>query len=271
MAYNLAAIVRRLRPGRRAAIRIPPVTFPAWQADELLAIQVKILRAYEAAYRARVLPTYTLTAPDAPLGDSPPETSAAIDAADDEVARLVLTLTPELRDWVIRRELGHREAFGRNVKNATGVDLQTVVGLAANPETLESVLALIINLVRGLSDDARKSLAETVWRGYTNRTPREKMAREIRESLQVSRQRAILIARDQTLKLAARLDQERQEEAGFSKYIWRHSRKLRPRLVHVERNGQLFEWKKPPYDGHPGFAINCGCKAEAYMEWDDDE
>ena len=270
MRYKLAAIVRRLKPGRRAAIRIPPITFAGWQEDELLAILVKMLRAYEAAYRARVLPTYELRAPDAPLGDAPPETSAAIDAADDEVARLVLTLTPELRDWVVRRELGHREAFGRNVKNATGIDLQTVIGLSADPETMESVLARLVNLVRGLGDDTRKNLAETIWRGYTNRTPRTKMAREIRESLKTSRSRAILIARDQTLKLAARLDQERQEEAGFDRYIWRHSRKARPRQTHVARNGKVFWWKKPPPDGHPGFAINCGCKAEAYMEWDEE-
>lgn len=270
MRYKLAAIVRRLKPCRRKPIRVPAITFPRWQEDELLALMVDVLRAYERAYRARVLPTYELRPLDAPMGDAPPETSAAIDAADDEVARLVLTLTPALRDWVIRRELGHREAFGRNVKNATGVDLQTLVGLSANPETMESVLARLVNLVRGLSDDTRKNLAETVWRGYTNRTPRTQMAREIRESLQTSRSRAILIARDQTLKLAARLDQERQEEAGFDRYIWRHSRKARPRQTHVARNGKVFEWKKPPADGHPGFAINCGCKAEAYMEWDEE-
>lgn len=270
MRYKLAAIVRRPKPGRRKPIRVPAITFPRWQEDELLALMVDVLRAYERAYRARVLPTYELRPLDAPMGDAPPETSAAIDAADDEVARLVLTLTPALRDWVIRRELGHREAFGRNVKNATGVDLQTLVGLSANPETMESVLARLVNLVRGLSDDTRKNLAETVWRGYTNRTPRTQMAREIRESLKTSRSRAILIARDQTLKLAARLDQERQEEAGFNRYIWRHSRKARPRQTHVARNGKVFEWKKPPADGHPGFAINCGCKAEAYMEWDEE-
>lgn len=270
MAYNLAAIVRRLQPNRRGAIRIPPIAFHGWEAQELNALIMRVVREYDRLYRARVIPVYRLPDPDAPVGDSPPEIAAAIEGVEEEVSRLILTLTPELRGWIFRREEGHRKQFGLTVKNATGVDLETVVGLGARAETLESVLARLVNLIRGMSDDTRKGIADVVWRGYTARTPRTTIAREIRGVVEMSRRRANLIARDQTLKLAARLDQERQEEAGFDRYIWRHSDKLRPRPHHVEREGKVFRWKKPPYDGHPGFAINCGCKAEAYMEWDDE-
>lgn len=271
MRYDLAAIVRRARPGwRPGVVAIRGVDLPVWSERELLAIMVQLLRGWDRAYR-QIVARYSLPAPDtaAPVRDAPNETEAAIAAAEAEIGQLLLVLTPQFTDWVVRAEAEHRREFERIVKVATGVDLQTVVGLGPNAETLEVVLARLVNLVRGLNDDTRKALSEVIWRGFTQLTPRAKVAREIRGVMEASRKRAILIARDQTTKLAARLDQERQEEAGFRRYIWRHSRKLRPRLEHVARDGKLFEWKKPPYDGHPGYAINCGCKAEAYLELDD--
>lgn len=271
MAYNLAHLTRMARRsdrGRRV-FAIPGVALPLSMRDALLALEVKLLRAWEAAYRLHVLPRYELPVRDGAVRDDAQDIGGGMEAADGDLTRLLLILAPELRDWVVRAERYHRGQFAKNVLTATGVDLSTTVGLAENRQTLEAVVANLVNLTKGLNDDTRKALEDIVWRGFTERTPRSQVAREIRQALETKRSRAMLIARDQTTKLAAVLDEERQREAGITKYRWRHSRKLRPRPTHVERDGKLFEWRKPPHDGHPGFAINCGCKAEAYFSLDD--
>lgn len=270
MAYRLGQLIRlrQSRASRKRVFAIAPVQLPLLLERELLVLQVRLLRAWEAAYRQHVLPHYDPPAPGQ-TQDTVPGMEAGIEAAEGDLRRLLLILTPELRDWVVKVERYHRGQFTEKVKTATGVDLETTVGLAAATETMAVVLARVTNLVTGMSDDARKKLAEIIWQGFTNRTPRTKMARQLRDALEISRARAILIARDQTVKLAATLDQERQTEAGIKRYRWRHSRKARPRKEHVARDGLLFEWAKPPYDGHPGHAINCGCKPEAYIDLDD--
>lgn len=266
---QLIALAQQGKPRqRRRVYSVRPVALPAYTERDLLVLQVRVLRAWEKAYRDLVLPRYALPAQDGMVRDDQPEIDRAIKEAEAEVNRLLLEITPLFTDWVVRAERLHAADMAKAVKTATGVDLTTTVGLAPATETMEAVLARLINLVTGLSDDARKSLAEVVWRGFTTRQPRSAMAREIRRVLEVSRSRAMLIARDQTTKLAAVLDQERQVELGFDQYRWRRSYKLRPRPHHVARDGQLFRWKKPPYDGHPGYAINCGCKAEAYIDLD---
>lgn len=89
----------------------------------------------------------------------------------------------------------------------------------------------------------------------------------------ISENRARLIARDQTSKLAGALNSTRQQEAGIEEYTWHTS--LDNRVVgtpgglypkgserhedHYEREGKTFRWDSPPSDGHPGEPIQCRC------------
>lgn len=88
------------------------------------------------------------------------------------------------------------------------------------------------------------------------------------------------IARDQTSKINMAINQARQQEVGIEEYIWRTARDRR--VVgrpggayptgnqvhgnHYKREGQIFRWDKPPFDGHPGYAINCRCIAEPIID-----
>lgn len=267
MAYSLANLISLAHPqGRRRYYAVPAVTLPLYQERALLVIMMRVLRAWEDAYRRLVLPQYTLPVVDGLTRDDLPGLEAGMREAEGEISRLLLELSPVMHEWVVRAERLHASQLAKGVKVATGVDLTTTVGLAAEQQTMAAVLARITNLVTGLSDDTRKTLSEIIWRGFTSRTPRDQVAREIREALQIRRTRARFIARDQTTKLAATLDEVRQVEMGIDRYRWRHSRKARPRKEHVARDGKLFFWKKPPHDGHPGHAPNCGCKAEGYVD-----
>lgn len=81
----------------------------------------------------------------------------------------------------------------------------------------------------------------------------------------VSESRAELIARDQTLKLNAALNETRQVNAGVERYVWSTSKDERVRASHAELDGEEFSWSDPPLiDGeplNPGEDFQCRCVA----------
>ena len=101
------------------------------------------------------------------------------------------------------------------------------------------------------------------------------LAQEIREIGKITIERAELIAKDQTSKMNTAINQIRQTSLGIFEYIWRTREDNRvvgdPTGLypkgnpihgnHYIRNGLIFRWDEPPADGHPGYAINCRCKA----------
>ncbi len=127
-----------------------------------------------------------------------------------------------------------------------------------------------MGLVRSVSDEARTRLQDIVFRGYQARTPAAEIAREMREAVGLSRARALRIASDQTTKIAARLDQARQEQAGINRFKWRWSHKRHGRKIHIAHDGKIFAWNDLPQvdgkDDAPGTLPFCGCRAQAYVD-----
>ncbi len=48
-------------------------------------------------------------------------------------------------------------------------------------------------------------------------------------------------------------------------YKWRTQKDNRVRKEHMEREGKVFNWDTPPFDGHPGEPYNCRCWAEMHV------
>lgn len=94
----------------------------------------------------------------------------------------------------------------------------------------------------------------------------EYLAGELQERFDVDISRAELIARDQTLKLNAQVNQHRQRAVGVRQYRWGTSRDERTRERHLELHGSLQSWDQPPEVGrgrheHPGGDYQCRCIA----------
>jgi SPP1 gp7 family putative phage head morphogenesis protein len=114
----------------------------------------------------------------------------------------------------------------------------------------------------------------------------ETLAKTIHERLDVTKSKATLLARDQTLKLGGQLTRLRQTQAGIDKFEWSTSGDERVRPEHEELDGEIFAWDDPPDAGDgpavPGEDYQCRCIAlpilpddESYdedeEEWADDE
>lgn len=90
----------------------------------------------------------------------------------------------------------------------------------------------------------------------------EEVAALIEASADVSARHAMLIARDQTLKLNAAITQYRMRAAGIDRYEWLTSQDERVRPSHEALDGEVFSWDEgTPIGYHPGEDYQCRCVA----------
>jgi len=74
------------------------------------------------------------------------------------------------------------------------------------------------------------------------------------------------LARDQTTKAMAQLDEIRQTQLGITHYKWRAVRDDRVPPTHLELDGTVQAWANPHAIGHPCYSIHCRCAAEAQLD-----
>jgi SPP1 gp7 family putative phage head morphogenesis protein len=129
-----------------------------------------------------------------------------------------------------------------------------------------------VALIRSIPVQLQSQVEETIREGMAEGMHVKALRRAVAERFKVAESRAELIARDQTLKLAAQLTQVRSQEAGIKGYTWRVSGgprgdgRVRP--MHLELEGTHQTWDNPPEtneDGdqnHPGEDYQCRCTAE---------
>jgi SPP1 gp7 family putative phage head morphogenesis protein len=265
--YDLAAMTRRAKPGmRKRSIVLRDIDPPGTLATNLYrGSYFPVVQAWSAAAE-RIIAAYAATVSEMTT-DAPADVRAEIDGAAEQINRLVLLLTPEVRDWALRTEQWFRGKWRGAVLSATGVDLETMIGAGDVRASLETSIEWNVALVKDVSDVTRQKISNAVFDGLRNRTPAREVAKTIRDSVGMSRSRATRIASDQLNKLTSALADERRREAGIDTWIWRHSRKAHPRLNHQARDGKEYTDETAPQD-LPGRLPYCGCRSQAVISFD---
>lgn len=263
---DLRAILRA--QGRRRPLTLRPIQTTQAQAKALQRIYAPIMQVWSEGVRERILPAYARSLATF-TGDSPADIEVEIEAVDEEAVRATLDFRALFREWAQSLMLWHVNRIGQQLTYATNVDLTTQLG-GAN-ETIEDLLARNTALVRDVSDQARGRIADIVFRGLQQRTPIRDVAKEINDALGLGRARSLRIASDQTVKLSAALDRLRQDQLGFTEFVWKHSGKVHYRPEHKERDGKVFSWQSDvALIDPPGYAPFCGCHARAHLELDEE-
>lgn len=265
MTYDLARMAKQSGI-RRKTITLRPIEITRTLQEELYVVVVQPVRSWEAQWSETVAPVYARSWDGLVLDAETDDLAEALARAEAGVVAAMVTISGETREWLERALRWHSTRWIAAVRAATGIDVFPFIDMESNRQVLLAFRDRILNLIRDLEGQTRKNVSETVWRGFLNRTPPREVAREIAAVWGVGRRRATRIAIDQANKLSSELTRIRQEEAGFNRYVWRHSGKRHPRPEHVARNGKVFEWSNPPYGGHPGTEPFCGCTAEALLE-----
>ncbi len=113
-----------------------------------------------------------------------------------------------------------------------------------------------LRLIRTLADDQVGRLSQLL-RDNPSIHPNA-LRPLIQKEFEVSRSRADLLARDQTLKYVANLRQVAMTENGITRYVWRTSGDERVREAHADLDGQEFAFADPPVTNEQGEANNPG-------------
>lgn len=260
---NLPALARRQT--NRREIVLANITSTKAQADTLALIYLRVVKGWSAGVD-RIIASYERSIAEM-VTDSPADTSGAIESVDAQMQRLLLTLTPDLRDWALRVETVHRGKWIRNVLSATSIDLSTLLWVGDVMDTVEAAISWNVALVKDVSDDLRRKISNAVFTGFQARKPAREVAKEIREATGMARTRSLRIAADQSVKFGSKLNEARQRQAGLDHFKWRHSGKRHPRPHHEARDGKVYSWANPGIaaDDLPGVPPYCGCTAQGVV------
>ena len=196
-----------------------------------------------------------------------------------KASKVLQGITNPLRDAADRIPLSQ---IGGTVRSHVEHDVPRYMpGLANTDLFLGSEIAAWrganVDLITNLSDEMLGRIGDLL-EDYDG-TRVEEIATALEDTFGVTRARAELIARDQTLKLNGRMNQQAQTNAGVERYRWSTSNDGSVRADHDELADQTFRWDDPPITnqhevdkgkperrGGPGSDYQCRCVAIPVLE-----
>ncbi|SEF31367.1 phage minor head protein [Variovorax sp. NFACC27] len=146
----------------------------------------------------------------------------------------------------------------------------------AAKEGYQAVLRENVGLIRSIPAEYLKSVEGDVFRAVSQGYDLQALTNKLHQNYGVTNRRATIIARDQSNKAKAVIENVRRKELGIETAIWQHSGGGRePRPSHVAASGKTFDLTKGMYlDGEwvlPGQAINCRCTSRAVIPGFEDD
>jgi uncharacterized protein with gpF-like domain len=172
--------------------------------------------------------------------------------------------------------------FGKNaVRNADAAMRESLkqAGFAiefqmtpAVSDTLGAIVHENVSLIKSIGQEYLGQVEQSVFRAVSEGKGLDYIVGQIQHRYDLSRRRAVFIARDQNSKATALITRERQKEVGITQARWRHSHGgHKPRPDHVAAGaadagkGLIYDVSKGAYlEGvwtWPGYEINCRCSA----------
>lgn len=198
----------------------------------------------------------------------------------DEVDRLVSDVF-----HTVKAEFGKERAKATAAKAAraasdaskrqTTAQLHAALGvdpLFAEPwmeSKVSTFVAENVALITRVREEYRGRIAADLIRSIRTGARHEELAAVLEDDFGWAKNKAALVARDQTLSFFADLNKARQTDLGIKRFIWRTSGDDRVRDQHAERDGEVYTWEDgtgEKGDAFPGEAINCRCTAEPVVD-----
>ena len=270
LATNIGAWVFRLDAIRGTPARSqgpqqqPPTLIENRYAATLVEVAKRTRTALEPLLKA--LPRLVAEMTAELKSDAPPGQTVGfyIDLAEEEMTLSKPSVVKTAENVAGELSNYHKNQLTKQVNSVLGVDVKFLdknIRAMINTFVSENV-ALITNIPKKIIGD----IHHTILGGVTSGKLYSQIADELDEKFAFGKDRAKLIAIDQTGKFYGNLNKVRQQELGVTRYIWRTPQDERVRKQHRKHNGFTYGWDKPPYDGHPGQPIRCRCFADPVLK-----
>jgi SPP1 gp7 family putative phage head morphogenesis protein len=141
-------------------------------------------------------------------------------------------------------------------------------GKAANKAQTGGWVRENVQLIKSVSFERLGDMRQTVEAHVLSGDRVETLRERLMQDFELTKSRASLIARDQTLKLTNQLNQQRATSVGVQTYTWITSRDERVRGAHKALDGTIQRYDSPPVTNprtgernHPGQDYQCRCVA----------
>ena len=136
-------------------------------------------------------------------------------------------------------------------------------------DKLKALMIENINLIKSIENKYFDELITVTMESITRGRDLAYLAEQIAKRYKVSKDRAMLIARDQNNKATSIITHIEYEELGIKEAIWKHNPGSKePRHTHIEANNKVYDinkglwFKDKELHIFPGQEINCGCTSE---------
>jgi SPP1 gp7 family putative phage head morphogenesis protein len=156
-----------------------------------------------------------------------------------------------------QEERRHRTGLGKSIQSRYGFSMDEIFSDRDVAAQVGTAIQKSVSLITGLNDELAKKVEFTVLDAAQKGETKTILSQRLRKEMGITKNRAMLIASDQVASLNATLNRVRHEQVGVDKYVWETMMDDRVRPDHEERQGRVFSWDDPPWDGNPGEAINC--------------
>lgn len=165
------------------------------------------------------------------------------------------------------------DVIGRRVSAKNMTELKRVVGISI--QSADRGVGVLVDGFRATNVDKITSLVgkqlveitQILEQSTITGLRVEQLRDQIQARFKVTKSKAALLARDQTLTLNAQIARQRQTNLGIEEYIWTTSGDGKVRETHADLDGTKHRWDTPPVisdddrTGHPGEDHQCRCTA----------
>ena len=169
-----------------------------------------------------------------------------------------------------------RDAFLERSKDISQALRDEIRG-ADTGRVMQSLLAEQVELIKSLPLEAAQRVHKLTIEGLQDSTRAAEIAEEIGRSGEVAESRAMLIARTEVARTAAKLTEARAQSVGSTHFVWETTGDSDVRPGHKALAGKVFAWndlpmvnegteKRPVWMRHgPGEIWNCRCWARPIL------
>lgn len=140
-------------------------------------------------------------------------------------------------------------------------------------EALKMITNRNTQLIKNATTQTITNIENIVYDSVLNNQPVEQLADDLNQQLRIARNKAKLIATDQTNKAKRSLSQMAQQENGVKFFLWRTKEDDRVSTGyggHKQLNGKIYAWNEPEnypiidsygHKGLPSQRVSCRCVA----------
>lgn len=263
------------------------------QSEASARKQIQKLQGFSEKVNSSLLKQGKPTIPEVQYRVKPLQVGADIGVRSIYTMVAPPVVPPPLGDWIHQRvgemqvALTERFAPETSLSRTLGVvaarvdkkgklEFQRVVGVPTksivSSGAVESWRTKNIGLIKSLAGKQIEEIRDVLTSAQDNALRVEDLRAKIQERFDVTKSKADLLARDQTLKLNGQITQERQQASGITHYVWTTSNDERVRPAHEKLDGTTQSWISPPEvseDGrheHPGGDYQCRCTADPILD-----